>query len=134
MTRIRPRRNWLASDRLAPAWRHTVTVLLRAHSDAPPTRFGVGDDVGAVRSLSRAGTRPAGYRSHHGNLSIATEVGIMLKWALFFAIVAVVAGLLGFSGIAAGAAVIAKFLFFVFVVLCVVFLLIGLFVAKRVAD
>src|SRR4051812_16044853 len=32
---------------------------------------------------------------------------IMLRWALFFAIVAVIAGLLGFTGIAAGAATIA---------------------------
>jgi uncharacterized membrane protein YtjA (UPF0391 family) len=62
------------------------------------------------------------------------EVDIMLKWALFFAIVALVAGLLGFTGLAAGAAAIAKFLFLVFVALCVVFLLIGLFVAKKVAD
>jgi uncharacterized membrane protein YtjA (UPF0391 family) len=59
---------------------------------------------------------------------------IMLKWALFFAIVAVIAGLLGFTGIAAGAAAIAKFLFLVFVVLCIVFLLIGLFVAKKVSH
>jgi len=34
----------------------------------------------------------------------------MLKWALFFAVVAVITGLLGFTGVAAGAAAIAKVL------------------------
>jgi uncharacterized membrane protein YtjA (UPF0391 family) len=38
----------------------------------------------------------------------------MLKWAIFFAIVALVAGMFGFTGIAAGAAGIAKILFVVF--------------------
>lgn len=66
--------------------------------------------------------------------SMFPEEAIMLKWALFFAVVAVIAGLLGFTGIAAGAAAIAKFLFFVFVVLCVVFLVLGFVVTKKMID
>jgi uncharacterized membrane protein YtjA (UPF0391 family) len=58
----------------------------------------------------------------------------MLKWALFFAVVAVIAGLLGFTGIAAGAAAIAKFLFVVFVILCVVFLVLGFVVTRKMID
>ncbi|MEA3115791.1 MAG: hypothetical protein QOG58_5590, partial [Caballeronia sp.] len=59
---------------------------------------------------------------------------IMLRWALFFAIVAVVAGLLGFTGVAAGAASIAKFLFVLFLILCVVFLVLGFIVTKKIVD
>jgi uncharacterized membrane protein YtjA (UPF0391 family) len=59
---------------------------------------------------------------------------IMLKWALFFAIVAVIAGVLGFTGVAAGAAAIAKFLFVLFLILCVVFLVLGFVVTKKVID
>lgn len=59
---------------------------------------------------------------------------IMLKWALFFAIVAVIAGLLGFTGVAAGAASIAKFLFVLFLILCVVFLVLGFIVSKKIVD
>jgi uncharacterized membrane protein YtjA (UPF0391 family) len=62
------------------------------------------------------------------------EEAIMLKWALFFAVVAVIAGLLGFTGVAAGAAAIAKFLFVVFVILCVVFLVLGFVVTKKIID
>jgi uncharacterized membrane protein YtjA (UPF0391 family) len=62
------------------------------------------------------------------------RVTIMLKWALFFAIVAVVAGLLGFTGVAAGAAAIAKFIFVLFLILCVVFLVLGFVVTKKVVD
>jgi uncharacterized membrane protein YtjA (UPF0391 family) len=59
---------------------------------------------------------------------------IMLKWALFFAIIAVVAGLLGFTGVAAGAAGIAKFLFVLFLIVCVVFLVLGFVVTKKIVD
>ncbi|WP_186063379.1 DUF1328 domain-containing protein [Burkholderia gladioli] len=58
----------------------------------------------------------------------------MLKWALIFAAIAIVAGLFGFTGIAAGSAAIAKFLFGLFLVLCIVFLVIGVVVAKRVVK
>jgi uncharacterized membrane protein YtjA (UPF0391 family) len=59
---------------------------------------------------------------------------IMLKWALFFAIVAIIAGLLGFTGVAAGAATIAKFLFVLFLILCAVFLILGFVVTKKIVD
>jgi uncharacterized membrane protein YtjA (UPF0391 family) len=62
------------------------------------------------------------------------EENIMLKWALIFAVIAVIAGLLGFTGIAAGAAVIAKFLFVLFLILCVVFLVLGFVVTKKIVD
>ncbi|ABE31497.1 Hypothetical protein Bxe_A1457 [Paraburkholderia xenovorans LB400] len=66
--------------------------------------------------------------------SMFREEAIMLKWALFFAVVAVIAGVLGFTGVAAGAAAIAKFLFIVFVILCVVFLVLGFVVTKKIVD
>jgi uncharacterized membrane protein YtjA (UPF0391 family) len=66
--------------------------------------------------------------------SLFPEGVIMLKWALFFAVIAVIAGLLGFTGVAAGAAAIAKFLFVVFVILCVVFLVLGFVVTKKIVD
>ena len=56
---------------------------------------------------------------------------IMLRWALIFAIIAIVAGLLGFTGIAAGAAVVAKTIFYVFLGLVVVFILLGVTIAKK---
>jgi len=56
---------------------------------------------------------------------------IMLRWALIFAIVAIVAGLLGFTGIAAGAAAIAKTIFYIFLGLVVVFIVLGIVVAKK---
>ncbi|SIT38915.1 conserved hypothetical protein [Paraburkholderia ribeironis] len=66
--------------------------------------------------------------------SLLRQEDIMLRWALFFAIVAVIAGVLGFTGIAAGAAAIAKFLFVVFVILCVVFLVLGFVAMKKIID
>ena len=56
----------------------------------------------------------------------------MLKWALIFFVISLVAGLLGFTGIAAGSAAIAKTLFFIFLVLCLIFLAVGVFVAKKI--
>jgi uncharacterized membrane protein YtjA (UPF0391 family) len=55
----------------------------------------------------------------------------MLRWALIFALIAIVAGLLGFTGIAVGAAAIAKTIFYVFLGLVVVFILLGVTVAKK---
>jgi uncharacterized membrane protein YtjA (UPF0391 family) len=46
----------------------------------------------------------------------------------------VIAGLLGFTGVAAGAAAIAKFLFVVFLILCVVFLVLGFVITKKIVD
>jgi uncharacterized membrane protein YtjA (UPF0391 family) len=59
------------------------------------------------------------------------ETNIMLRWALIFAIIAIVAGLLGFTGIAAGAAVIAKTIFYIFLGLVVVFIVLGVTVARK---
>ncbi|CAB3767257.1 hypothetical protein LMG29739_05037 [Paraburkholderia solisilvae] len=77
-------------------------------------------------------------RSVLSTMTVSTEITregpIMLKWALLFAIVAVIAGLLGFTGVAAGAAAIAKILFIVFVILCVVFLVLGFVVTKKIVD
>jgi uncharacterized membrane protein YtjA (UPF0391 family) len=56
---------------------------------------------------------------------------IMLRLALIFALVAIVAGLLGFTGIAAGAAVVAKAIFYVFLGLVVLFIILGVTVAKK---
>jgi uncharacterized membrane protein YtjA (UPF0391 family) len=47
----------------------------------------------------------------------------MLRWALFFFVVALIAGVLGFTGIALASAGIAKVLFYVFVILFVLSLL-----------
>jgi uncharacterized membrane protein YtjA (UPF0391 family) len=58
-------------------------------------------------------------------------INIMLRWALLFAIIAIVAGLLGFTGIAAGAAVLAKTIFYIFLGLVVVFIVLGLTVARK---
>ena len=55
----------------------------------------------------------------------------MLRWALIFAIIAIVAGLLGFAGIAAGFAAIAKTIFYIFLGLVVVFVILGLTIAKK---
>ncbi len=55
----------------------------------------------------------------------------MLRWALIFALIAIVAGSLGFTGIAAGAAVAAKTIFYIFLGLVVVFILLGVTVAKK---
>jgi uncharacterized membrane protein YtjA (UPF0391 family) len=59
---------------------------------------------------------------------------IMLRWALIFLVVALVAALFGFTGIAAAAAGIAKFLFFLFLVMCLVFLIIGISVGRKVSQ
>lgn len=49
----------------------------------------------------------------------------MLKWGLFFLLVALVAGLLGFTGIAGAAGTIAKIIFGVAIILFIVAILIG---------
>lgn len=75
-----------------------------------------------------------GRRAASMSASFILRGAIMLRWALFFAIVAVIAGLLGFTGIAAGAATIAKFLFVLFLILCVVFLVLGFVITKKAVD
>ena len=56
----------------------------------------------------------------------------ILKWAAIFFVIALIAGGLGFSGIAEGAAGIAQILFYIFLALCIVMVLIGIFVAKKI--
>ena len=56
----------------------------------------------------------------------------MLKWAAIFLVIALVAALFGFTGIASASAGITKFLFFLFLVICLIFLVIGISVGKKV--
>ncbi len=55
----------------------------------------------------------------------------MLKWAVIFFLISIVAGLMGFTGIAVGAAEIAKVLFFITITLFLIFLVVGLLVARK---
>jgi uncharacterized membrane protein YtjA (UPF0391 family) len=92
--------------------------------------------AGCVSCESRLAPNPGPLRANYNGTRSPTvpEENIMLKWALVFAVIAVIAGLLGFTGIAAGAAVIAKFLFVLFLILCVVFLVLGFVVTKKIVD
>ena len=56
----------------------------------------------------------------------------MLRWALYFFIIAIIAGALGFTGIAAGAAVIARTLFFIFLVFFLCALILGLTIVRKI--
>jgi uncharacterized membrane protein YtjA (UPF0391 family) len=56
----------------------------------------------------------------------------LLKWALVLAILALVAGLLGFTGVAHGFEKGARILFFLFLALVGLFVILGLFVFRKV--
>lgn len=56
----------------------------------------------------------------------------MIRWAIIFAVIGVVLGALGFGGLGGAFVDIAKILFFIAVALFVVFLLLGVFAAKKV--
>ncbi len=58
----------------------------------------------------------------------------MLKWALTFLVIGLVAALLGFTGIAGASFAIAKVLALIFAALFLVFLLLGLAGASRIAT
>ena len=58
----------------------------------------------------------------------------MLRWALLFLVIGLVAGVLGFGGIAGASFAIAKLLFFVCIAIFLVFLVLGLTVARRVGG
>jgi uncharacterized membrane protein YtjA (UPF0391 family) len=91
----------------------------------------------SVNSHSKKGASPNARgetRRYDASIIHLLRGTTMLKWALFFAIVAVIAGLLGFTGVAAGAAAIAKFIFVLFLILCVVFLVLGFVVTKKAVD
>jgi uncharacterized membrane protein YtjA (UPF0391 family) len=57
----------------------------------------------------------------------------MLRWALTFLVIGLIAALLGFTGVAGASFAIAKVLALVFAALFVVFLLLGLAGARRIA-
>jgi uncharacterized membrane protein YtjA (UPF0391 family) len=58
----------------------------------------------------------------------------MIKWALTFLVVGLIAALLGFTGIAGASFAIAKVLALIFAALFLVFLLLGLAGASRIAT
>jgi uncharacterized membrane protein YtjA (UPF0391 family) len=58
----------------------------------------------------------------------------MIKWALTFLVIGLVAAMLGFTGIAGASFAIAKVLALIFAVLFVVFLLLGLAGARKIAS
>jgi uncharacterized membrane protein YtjA (UPF0391 family) len=58
----------------------------------------------------------------------------MLKWAVIFAVVALIAGWLGFAVVAGAAATIAKILFFLFLAACVLFLVVGVAVGRKLSG
>jgi uncharacterized membrane protein YtjA (UPF0391 family) len=58
----------------------------------------------------------------------------MIKWALTFLVIGLVAALLGFTGVAGASFAIAKVLALIFAALFLVFLLLGLAGASRIAT
>jgi uncharacterized membrane protein YtjA (UPF0391 family) len=60
------------------------------------------------------------------------EEVLMVRLALLFLLIGVVAALLGFTSIAGASFAIAKFFAFVFLVLFLVFLAVGMSVARRI--
>ena len=56
----------------------------------------------------------------------------MLRFALFFFLLAIVAGLLGFTSIAGASFAVAKILFFIFIVFWLVLFVLGITIYKRV--
>jgi uncharacterized membrane protein YtjA (UPF0391 family) len=55
-----------------------------------------------------------------------------LKWAAIFLVIALIAAVFGFAGVAEGAADIAKVLFYIFLGICVVLVIIGLVVYRKI--
>ena len=55
-----------------------------------------------------------------------------LKWSAIFLLIALVAAGFGFSGIAEGAAEIATFLFYLFLLMCLIFLVVGIILVKKI--
>jgi uncharacterized membrane protein YtjA (UPF0391 family) len=80
-----------------------------------------------------ADNRPAERQSRRGvAVALQLETRTMLKWAIIFAVIALIAGALGFTGVAGAAAMIAKVLFFIFLVVCLLFVVLGVTVAKKI--
>jgi uncharacterized membrane protein YtjA (UPF0391 family) len=63
---------------------------------------------------------------------VPREEVLMVRLALLFLLIGVVAALLGFTSIAGASFAIAKFFAFVFLVLFLVFLAVGMSVARRI--
>lgn len=55
----------------------------------------------------------------------------MLRWSLIFLVIGLIAGLLGFTGVAGTSVGIAKVLFTIFLGLFALFLLVGIFTARK---
>jgi uncharacterized membrane protein YtjA (UPF0391 family) len=62
------------------------------------------------------------------------RVATMLHMALVFLVIGIIAALLGFTTIAGASIAIAKFLAGLFLVLFLIFLILGLTMAKRIVD
>ncbi|MFO0574878.1 MAG: DUF1328 domain-containing protein [Polyangia bacterium] len=58
----------------------------------------------------------------------------MIRWAIIFAVISLIAGIFGFTGVAHGAASVSKILFGLTLVLFLIFLVLGLFTAKKVTS
>lgn len=58
----------------------------------------------------------------------------MLRWALIFLLVGLVAAAFGFTDVAGASFAVAKFLAGLFLILFLVFLILGIAAARRVAD
>ena len=86
----------------------------------------------AKRPLGQAGFLAFPVHSGVGAEIFLREEDLMLKAAILFLLVGVVAAVLGFTSIAGASFAIAKIFAFLFLVLFLVFLVIGMSVAKRV--
>ena len=64
----------------------------------------------------------------------SAEDGQALRLALLFFVLGLVAAILGFTGVAGASFAIAKFLFFVFLILCLLFVVLGLGVMRRISG
>jgi uncharacterized membrane protein YtjA (UPF0391 family) len=58
----------------------------------------------------------------------------LLKWAIFFALIALAAGALGLSNISAGASTVARFLLFLFLALAIIFIVLFMVGASSVGQ
>jgi uncharacterized membrane protein YtjA (UPF0391 family) len=56
----------------------------------------------------------------------------LLKWAAIFFVIALIAAGLGFSDVAEGAGDIVKVLFYIFLGICIVLLILGAFLYKKI--
>ncbi len=56
----------------------------------------------------------------------------MLRWSLYFLVIALIAGALGYSGVAEGATQIAKVLFFIFIAMFAAALILGMTIYRKI--